>query len=48
MDIYRRAIAEARAMGGSSLEPAMGARQRQLARVVGWKLARRVARLLAS
>lgn len=47
LDIYRRATAEARAFGGSQIKPTMGARQRMLARVLGWKLARRIARRLA-
>ncbi len=44
LEIYRRAEAEARALGGSPIEPAMGTRQRMLAHVIGWKLARRIGR----
>jgi glycosyltransferase involved in cell wall biosynthesis len=43
--LYRRAQAEATRLGGSAVRPAMGARQARLAKVVGWKLARRAARL---
>ena len=48
VEIYRRARAEANALGGSQLKPAMGTRQKLLARVVGWKLARRVARCMGA
>ena len=41
-----RAAAEVRALGGSALQPEMGARLRLLARLFGWKLARRIHRLL--
>jgi glycosyltransferase involved in cell wall biosynthesis len=44
--LHRRAQAEAYRLGGSAVRPAMGARQALLARMVGWKLARRAARLL--
>lgn len=44
--LYRQAQAEATRLGGSAVRPAMGARQALFAKVVGWKLARRTARLL--
>jgi glycosyltransferase involved in cell wall biosynthesis len=44
IEIHRRATAESRALGGSKIQPSMGARQQTLARVIGWKLARRLAR----
>ena len=46
-DLCRRAEAEARALGGSTLPPATGDRERFVARLLGWKLARRL-RLLAA
>lgn len=45
-ETYRRAVAETKALGGSRLRPAMGARQRLLAYLVGWKLARHLVRRL--
>jgi glycosyltransferase involved in cell wall biosynthesis len=45
-DLFLRAEAEARALGGSSLQPAMGGRERMAARFLGWKMARRLQRLL--
>lgn len=44
-DLHRQAAAQARALGGSAVRPMMGARQARLARLVGWKAARRLARL---
>jgi glycosyltransferase involved in cell wall biosynthesis len=44
-DLYRQAAARARALGGSAVPPLMGARQARLARLVGWKAARRIAGL---
>ena len=44
-DLSRRAEELSRGMGGSSLQPSMGRRQALLAKVVGWKLARRMASL---
>src|SRR5581483_8102352 len=38
----RRATAKVRELGGARLPPAMGARERWVARFVGWKLARRL------
>jgi glycosyltransferase involved in cell wall biosynthesis len=43
--LYRRAEIEARALGGSTLRPAMGSRERLAANLLGWKLARRLQRL---
>jgi hypothetical protein len=43
-DLYRQAVVSARGFGGSSVKPAMGRRQRLLARFVGWKLSRRLER----
>ncbi len=43
----KRAEAEVRALGGSSLRPTMGSRERLAAQLLGWKLARRL-RLLTS
>lgn len=43
-DLCRQAVVSARGFGGSSLKPAMGKRQRLLARFVGWKLSRRLER----
>jgi hypothetical protein len=45
-DLSHRAAAEVRALGGSAVQPEMGPLQRLLAHLVGWKLARRVHRLL--
>jgi len=42
-DLFRRAEAKVRELGGSKLRPPMGRRQALLARLVGWKLARRAA-----
>jgi glycosyltransferase involved in cell wall biosynthesis len=42
-DLSRRAEARVRALGGSALRPPVGRRQAWLARVVGWRLARRAA-----
>jgi glycosyltransferase involved in cell wall biosynthesis len=47
-DLRRRARAEVRRFGGSAYRPEMGARERTLARMLGWKLARRVRRLMGS
>lgn len=44
-DQCARAEAEVRALGGSSLPPAMGGRERLLSHVIGWKLARRLRHL---
>jgi|CZKI01.1.fsa_nt_gi glycosyltransferase involved in cell wall biosynthesis len=41
--LSRRAEARARELGGSALRPPMGRRQAWLARIVGWRLARRAA-----
>jgi glycosyltransferase involved in cell wall biosynthesis len=41
-DLCRRAELEVNKLGGSSLRPAMGWRQALLARLVGWRMARRV------
>ncbi|MGA3006265.1 MAG: glycosyltransferase family 2 protein [Opitutaceae bacterium] len=41
-DLRRSAEAEVRAFGGSHLKPEMGARERFVARLVGWKAARRL------
>ena len=46
-DASRRASARALALGGSDLPPPMGGRLRALSRLVGWRLAYRLARLLA-
>jgi glycosyltransferase involved in cell wall biosynthesis len=46
-DLSRRAAAETLALGGSALRPARGAREALVARVLGWKAARRLQRLLA-
>jgi glycosyltransferase involved in cell wall biosynthesis len=45
-DLSYRAALEVRALGGSAVRPEMGAHQRLLARLFGWKLARRIHRLL--
>jgi len=42
-DLFQRAEARVRALGGSSVRPSMGRRQAWLARLVGWRLARRAA-----
>jgi glycosyltransferase involved in cell wall biosynthesis len=42
-DLCRRAEARARELGGSELRPPVGRRQAWLARIVGWRLARRAA-----
>jgi glycosyltransferase involved in cell wall biosynthesis len=44
-DLTGLARARVRALGGSALRPAMGSRQALLARIVGWRLARRAAAL---
>jgi len=46
-DLCRQAEAKARKLGGSALRPPMGRRQALLARLVGWRLARRVSSLLS-
>jgi glycosyltransferase involved in cell wall biosynthesis len=46
-DLSRQAEARARALGGSALRPPVGRRQAWLARLVGWRLARRAAALLS-
>ena len=43
----RHAAARARALGGSRLAPPMGGRLRALSRLVGWRLAYRLGRLLS-
>jgi glycosyltransferase involved in cell wall biosynthesis len=43
-DLFLRAEAESRALGGSTLLPEMGGRERLAARFLGWKLARRLRR----
>jgi glycosyltransferase involved in cell wall biosynthesis len=45
-DLCRRASGRVRELGGSTLRPLMGRRQAWLARLVGWRMARRAARLL--
>jgi glycosyltransferase involved in cell wall biosynthesis len=45
-DLTRRAASQAAVLGGSTLRPTMGRRQAALARLVGWKLAKRLALLL--
>ncbi|MBI5692646.1 MAG: glycosyltransferase family 2 protein [Verrucomicrobia bacterium] len=45
-DLSRQAAREAAARGGSRVAPSMGNRERQLARVVGWRLARRLKSIL--
>lgn len=45
-DLQRRAAGEVRKLGGSTYEMEMGARERAIARVFGWKMARRLKRLL--
>jgi glycosyltransferase involved in cell wall biosynthesis len=45
-DLCADAARRVRELGGSSLRPSMGARQALLARLVGWRLARRAARML--
>jgi glycosyltransferase involved in cell wall biosynthesis len=40
-DLFRLAESKVRALGGSSLRPAMGRRQAILSKLIGWKLARR-------
>jgi len=45
-DLSLRAAGEARSLGGSTVRPEMGRRQQQFARVLGWRLTRRLARLL--
>lgn len=45
-DLCADAARRVRELGGSSLRPPMGARQALLARLVGWRLARRAARIL--
>jgi len=46
-DLYWQFAGKARALGGSAVRPMMGTRQAWLARLVGWKAARRLARLFA-
>ena len=48
LDLCRRARAEVRRFGGSRLQPEMGARERAVARVAGWRIARRLKRALES
>ena len=43
-ELRGRAAAEVQALGGSTLRPAMGSRQRVLARLIGWRLAKRIQR----
>jgi glycosyltransferase involved in cell wall biosynthesis len=45
-DLYRLAQDRSNALGGSALLPLMGSRQAWLARAIGWKAAKRVARWL--
>lgn len=45
-DLLSRAEAQVRALGGSTLRPVAGAREQHVARLFGWKLARRLRRLL--
>ncbi len=45
-DLCRRAVAEARALGGSTQPPTMGRRERLAASILGWRLARRLKSLL--
>jgi glycosyltransferase involved in cell wall biosynthesis len=47
-DLVRRAEGAARSFGPSPLRPSAGTRERQAARFLGWKLARRLRRLLSS
>jgi len=47
-DLSKEAQNRATSYGGSTLEPALGRRQRQLARFIGWKMTRRLARLIRS
>jgi len=44
----RRAAAEVRALGGSTLPPERGSHERMLARLCGWRLARRLCRRFRS
>jgi len=46
-DLCQQAEAHARALGGSALRPEQGSRQRIVAHLLGWKLTRRLQRLLA-
>ena len=46
-DLSRRAEAESRALGGSTLRPTGGCREQWAARLLGWKLARRLQRLVS-
>ena len=41
-DVSRRAAREVRTLGGSTVLPEMGSKQRMLANMVGWKLSRRI------
>lgn len=45
-DLRRRAAAEVKRFGGSAYQMEMGARERAVSRVLGWKLARRLKRFL--
>lgn len=45
-DLSQRAGAEAQRLGGSALPPPLPPRQHRLARIVGWKLTKRLTRLL--
>jgi glycosyltransferase involved in cell wall biosynthesis len=44
LDLFQQAEANVKKFGGSALRPEMGRHQALLARLVGWKLARRAAR----
>jgi glycosyltransferase involved in cell wall biosynthesis len=44
-DLYRRAQTRSDSLGGSSVRPEMGGRQRLVADIFGWKIARRALRL---
>jgi glycosyltransferase involved in cell wall biosynthesis len=43
-DLGERAAREVKALGGSTVHPEMGSKQQLLARLVGWKLSRRLVR----
>ena len=46
-DLCRQAEDHSRALGGSALRPQQGARERNVAHLLGWKLTRRLQRLLS-
>ncbi len=46
-DLQRRATVEVQRHGGSQLRPEAGAREQLVARLIGWKLARRLQRILS-